>query len=308
MTRRAGMFWVGLFALATSVGLGGQAHTPELVIEAADSMSGVAERVRGFDRSRLTSVMTLTGLSEPGPAIRILLLPEESAVARDTPPWVAGFAAAQRDVVVLFPARIGSYPYSSLEGVLYHEVAHVLIGRASAGAPVPRWFNEGLASAAERSWGLEARTRFAWEILVRDRLTATELEGLFDQGPREVARAYVLADALVRDLLETYGPAAPARTLARMADGQTFEQALYTVTGTSVRGVMGAFWQRHQLWESWISFLGQPFTLWSLITVLALAAIWRHRRRRLAQRLQWEREERAEQQEWEDHHRWYRIH
>ena len=42
--------------------------------------------------------------------------------------------------------------------------------------------------------------------------------------------------------------------------------------------------------------------------MLALAAIWRHRRRRRAQRLQWELEERAEQQEWEDHRRRYRIH
>ncbi len=120
-----------------------------------------------------------------------------------------------------------------------------------------------------------------------------------------MARAYVLADALVRHLLEDYGSAAPARILARMADGQTFAQALNTITGTSVRGVMGAFWQRHQVWESWISFLGQPFTVWSLITMLALAAIWRHRRRRFAQRLQWEREE---EQQWEDHRRRYRIH
>ena len=39
MTRRAGMFGVGLVALTTSVSLGSQARTPELVIEAADSMS-----------------------------------------------------------------------------------------------------------------------------------------------------------------------------------------------------------------------------------------------------------------------------
>ena len=212
------------------------------MIEAADSMSGVAQRVRDFDQSRLTSVMTLTGLSgtrpcDPGPA-----------PFRKNQRWHEihrlgwpGSPPPQSDVVVLFPARIGSYPYRSLEGVLYHEVAHVLIGRAAAGAPVPRWFNEGLASAAERSWGLEARTRFAWEILAGDRLTATQLEGLFGQGPREVARAYVLADALVRHLLEDYGPAAPACILARMADGQTFAQALNTITGTSVRGVMGAF-------------------------------------------------------------------
>ena len=291
-----------------SVGLSGQARVPELVIEAASSLSAMSEQIRRLDEGRLASVMRLTGLSDPGPAIRVVLLSEESAIARETPPWVAGYADQRTDVVVLFPGRIGSYPYNSLENVLYHEVAHVLTGRAAGNAPVPRWFNEGLASAAERSWGLEARSRFAWEVLVGGQLTATELEGLFGQGPREVVRAYAMADALVRDLLMVYGPSAPARILNRMADGQLFEQALYAVTGASVREIFGNFWRRHQLWELWIDTVGHPSTLWTLITTLALAAIWRHRRRRVQQRLQWEREERAEQQEWEDHRRRDRAH
>jgi hypothetical protein len=48
-------------------------------------------------------------------------------------PWIAGFASngegpeKKDEMVVLFPARTPSYPNSSLEDVLRHEVAHVLI-------------------------------------------------------------------------------------------------------------------------------------------------------------------------------------
>ena len=290
---RALAWWLAVIALTTTTSAG-QSDPPWLEVEAPDSLHAVAERVRRFAPDRLAAITRLTGQAELGPPIRVLLLPEESAIAQGAPSWVAAFADAERDLVVLFPARIGTYPYSSLEGVLYHEVAHILTARAADGAPVPRWFNEGLATAAERNWGLGDRSRFAWEVLVGGQLTATELEGLFGQGRREAARAYALANALVRDLLVDYGPEAPARILARMAEGAPFEQALYATTGNSVSRLMSTFWRRHEIWESWISFVGHPFTLWSLTTFLALAAIWRHRRRRLERRLQWEREEEAE--------------
>ena len=281
---------------------------PVLVVEAADSLAGVASQVRELDTRRLASIMRLTGLSDAGEPIRVLLVSERAVLARETPPWVAAFADAAADLVVLFPARIGSYPYSSLETVLFHEVAHVLTARASGGGRIPRWFNEGLASAAERSWGLGARSRFAWEVIARGRPSATDLEGLFYGSDRDVARAYALSDAVVRDLLEQYGSDAPARILARMAGGAPFEVALYSVTGYPVDGVMLSFWSRHDTWKSWISAAGHPFTQWVLITLLALAAIWNHRRRRRERRRRWELEEQAEQEEWEEHRRRYRVH
>ena len=284
------------------------AAPPVLTVEAADSLAGVASQVRALDTGRLTSIMRLTGLSDAGGPIRVVLVPETAAVARDAPQWVAAFADAAADLVVLFPARIGSYPYSSLETVLFHEVAHILTARAGGGGRIPRWFSEGLASAAERTWGLGARSRFAWEVIAGGQPSATVLEGLFYGSDRDVARAYALSDAVVRDLLEQYGPDAPARILARMARGAPFEAALYAVTGYPVDGVMRSFWFRHDTWKSWISAAGHPFTQWGLITFLALAAIWSHRRRRRARRRQWELEEQAEQDEWEEHRRRYRVH
>ena len=205
----------------------------ELMVEAPTELDGVAAQVRGFDTERLASVMILTGTRETPAPIRTLLMAEESATAQDTPAWVAGFADSTNDLLVLFPSRIGSYPYGSLETVLYHEVAHVLINRAANGGPVPRWFNEGLASAAERSWGLEDRSRFTWELVAGGALTATELEALFGRGRQEMARAYVVSEALVLDILQRHGTSVAARLLRRMGDGASFEAAPARPTHTS---------------------------------------------------------------------------
>ncbi len=303
--------FAGLAMAATGMVAGAQlppASPPALTVEAPDRLSAVAAEVRRLDRSRLVSVMTLTGLSDPGPPIRVLLRPEDSQLARDTPSWVAGFADARHHTVVLFPGRIGSYPYRSLEGVLFHEVAHILIARAANGGRVPRWFNEGIARAAERSWNLQDQSRLAWELVIGSPVTATELEGLFDQGEDGISRAYVVSDALVRDILERYGPQTAARVLARIREGAPFNLALFQETGASVRQLTLSFWSRHAIWERWIAFIGHPYTLWSFVTLLALVAIWQHRRKRRARRDLWELEERAEEEAWEEHRRKYRVH
>lgn len=304
-------WWLLLAAwvvLGAPVRTAGEVELPRLVVTAPAPLAATAEQIRRFDRDRLRSIMVLTGLGDPGPPIQVRLVAEGSAVARNTPTWVAAFADASRHLVVLLPSRIGSYPYGSLETVLHHEVAHVLAGRAAGGRPLPRWFNEGLASAAERTWSLEARSRFVWEMLAGNPLTPAELEGLFAEGPPHIARAYVIADRLVRDLLDRHGSETAPRILAAMARGAPFELALYEATGESVDTVIRGFWRRHTVWESWIGFAGHPFTQWMLITGLALVAIWRHRRRRAARRRRWELEERAEEQAWEEHRRRYRVH
>ena len=300
----AAMFLLGAPPISTA-----QPTRPlELVVDAPGELESVAGQVRNFDVNRLNGVMRLIGMQDPGPPIRVVLVPENSATAQRTPAWVAGFAEPSDDVLVLFPARIGSYPYGSIERVLFHEVAHLLMNRVANGARIPRWFNEGLASAAERTWGIEDRSRFAWELVVGGPVTATQLEGMFSQGRREVARAYVLSDALVRDLLERHGPFIAARLLRQMRDGAPFDLALYTATGLTVTEHVAVFWNRSAVWERWIAFLGSPLTLWGFVTLLALLAIWQHRRRRIERRLRWELQERTEDQQWEEHRRRYRVH
>ena len=83
---------------------------PTLRIEAPPALSGAAARLQAIDPARLAVAMRLTGLSQPGLPIRVLLAPEGSAPAQGVPPWISGYALPERDTVVLLPARAPAYP------------------------------------------------------------------------------------------------------------------------------------------------------------------------------------------------------
>ena len=273
---------------------GGQTTLPTLRIDAPASLVAVAKRVGRFPVSRLTTAMTLAGLTHAGPPIEILLIEEMSDLARGTPPWISGFADAGRNLVVLIPNRARSYPSDSLETLLHHEVAHILFSRAARGRPVPRWYNEGLALAAERPVGLADRSRLAWTLVRYGGISLAELERLFGTGRAADRRAYAVASALVRDLLRAHGEASAGRVLSLVGQDRPFGEAFETATGEPLPVAIDRFWSRQRLWERWIPFLTGPSFLWMVITLLALYAIAAHRRRRAERRRLWEAEEQTE--------------
>ena len=268
-----------------------QLRTPVLEIDAPASLRTVAERVGRFPLSGLANAMRLAGLTDPGPPINVLLIAEDSDLARNTPSWISGFADAGRSLVVLFPERTRLYPTDSLEALLQHEVAHVLFSRAARGRPVPRWFNEGLALAAERPVGFEDRSRVAWTRIRHGEMSLSDLERLFTGGPAATRRAYAVASALVHDVLERHGDASPGRILARLGEDRPFPRAFEEATGEPLAAAVDRFWLRRPAWIRWVAFAGRPLFQWMVITVLALCAIYAHRRRRAEQRRRWEEEE-----------------
>lgn len=287
-----------LTALATIVGAhppaAAQTALPTLRIDAPASLEAVAEQVDQFPVSRLATAMTLAGLTNPGPPIDVLLIAEGSDIARSTPPWISGFANASRNLVVLFPGRARSYPDNSLETLLHHEVAHILFARAARGQPLPRWFNEGLALAAERPAGLGDRSRLAWTLVRHGGVSLPALERLFGEGRAANQRAYAVASALTRDLLRTHGAASAGRVLSLVGQGRPFDEAFEMATGEPLLAAVDRFWSDQRLWGRWIPFLTGPAFLWMVITLLALYAIWAHRLQRARQRRLWEEEEQAE--------------
>ena len=194
---------------------------------------------------------------------------------------------------MLFPNRARSYPSDSLETLLHHEVAHILFSRAARGRPVPRWFNEGLALAAERPVGLGDRSRLAWALVRYGGVSIAELEQLFGEGRAANQRAYAVSSALVRDLLQTHGESAAGRVLTLIGDGRPFDEAFANATGEPLVSAIDRFWSRQRVWGRWIPFLTGPAFLWMVITLLALFAIRSHRVRRAEQRRLWDEEERA---------------
>ena len=225
--------------------------------------------------------MDLVGLDEPGPPIRVVLASEASPRARGVPPWVSGYTDGLSNEVVLLAERTPSYPDGGLEEVLAHEVAHVLIFRASGGRRVARWFNEGVAMLAGRSWRLRDQTTLAWGLLSGERVPLWKLDDLFAGDRPRVERAYALSGALVQDLLERYGSAVPRVLLARVAHGDTFEEAVRGATGATLLEIGESFEARQTTWKRWLPVLTSGAVLWFAISVLAIVAALKKRRSRV---------------------------
>ena len=112
-----------------------QAPPIRLEINAPPEFAAEQSRMESIDGSQMADVLRLVGLKAPGPPIIVLLAPESSDFARAIDPWIVGLAT--RDNVVIFPSRSPSYPHSTVDDVLRHEVAHALTWRAARGRPIP---------------------------------------------------------------------------------------------------------------------------------------------------------------------------
>jgi Peptidase MA superfamily len=254
---------------------------PQLRISAPPELAAVQKKLEAIDARRFRDIAETVGLTVQGPPIRVLLAPETSDVARKMDPWIAGFASIgegpeeKDEMVVLFPERTPSYPNSSLEDVLRHEVAHVLIGRASAQRPIPRWFNEGLAMSVERGWRLQDEGQLVYQLAVGSRTSLDGLDRMFSGEQPEVTRAYVLSGALVHDLLQRHGAGISAEILRRMNEGASFEHAFTEAVGLTPSAAEAEFWMRQYTWAAWLPTLTSTTTLWFVVTALALLAIVR---------------------------------
>jgi hypothetical protein len=261
-------------------------------IEAPSELSAEASRLEMLQSIEMGPFLDLLGLNDVGAPIRIVLVAEGSVVAERVPSWIAGFARGNEDLVVLFPGRVPTYPYSSLPELVRHEVAHVLIDRASGGAELPRWFHEGLAMTAEGSWRMADRSRLAMAMLRSREPTVDQLTALFSSGDEQrIAWAYAVSGALVRDLLQRHGREAESELLAETRRGIEFDRAFFSILGSTPTASLAAFWHRSALWYRWFPFLTSSTVLWIAVTLLALLAIKRRRERDRRIHEAWEAEE-----------------
>lgn len=281
--------WVALALLAGATATAGSV---ELTVEAPAELANAAGRIQAVDPERLEAIVRLVGLERPGPPIRVILATLDSEQGRAAPAWVSGYAYSTLGVIVLFPERTPNYPDSTLEELLRHEVAHVLIDRAAGSRPLPRWFNEGLAMVAGGRWSLDDRSRVTWALLSSSKVPLAELNGRFAGGSGQVRSAYALSGAFVRDMLQRYGAGTAAEILDRVAIGTPFHEAFARSTGRDLRHAEASFWSRHSFWYRWVPVLASSSTLWLGIAVLAVVAGIKRRRRAAELEAMWDEEER----------------
>lgn len=263
--------------------------------------------LEGRDPAELAALAAFTQVSLPGlerslgsglaGSVRIVVLPADARSDADlarldglAPPWAAGFALPGARLVVLRKELSGRYPFSSLEEVLTHELAHVVLHDALPDTDWPRWFDEAVATRAGRAW--EWRDRFALNgVLLSGALPSLEeLSRAFGRSGEEAGRAYAASFDFLEWARGEYGPELVARLL-RAREGRSFEQAWGKVTGQSLA-------ESEAAWRGGAATLRRLFlaassssVTWGSLTALFLLAVWRRRARTREIEARWAAEE-----------------
>lgn len=261
------------------------AQPVELTVDAAPALSDAAQRVRAFDLRGAETALARAGLQLP-PRVHVILIESSDVRARETPDWIAGRAFGA-ELVVLFPERVGSYPYDSLESVVLHEIVHLALNRRAGGRPLPRWFHEGVAVSVESGWGIGSQARL---LLAAAQGPAIEHVGALFASQRvpETSTAYLLSAALIEDVRRRHGLEVPGAIAARVARGEPFDRAFFAATGENVDEAAAHAWAVYRGLR-WLPVLTSGTALWGGILALAFIAFAiRIRRRR---QKQWEEDE-----------------
>jgi hypothetical protein len=234
----------------------------------------------------------------PAARYRIILIPP--AASRDSelirleaaaPEWAAGYLIPEQRIGAIRVAEAARYPYGTLEAVLAHEAAHMLIHDA-AGERVPLWFNEGVATWQGRRWSLEDMMVYTTSLLTSDLPKLAALDSSFHGSAGEAQLAYAASFAFVSWNVHRHGRDL-VRTVLRDSRSGSFAKTWLAATGTTLDRSEAA-WRRESLIRyRWIPILTASSTLWIGITLLAMVAGVRKRARARRLREQWDREDQA---------------
>jgi hypothetical protein len=261
--------------------LAGQSYN--LTVDAPPALAGVAARVKAIDPASLARPLAAAGLDLPAD-VHLILIADEHPVAGRTPAWIAGQAFGS-DTIVIYPQRIGSYPYDSLESVVLHEFVHLALNARAGGQPLPRWFHEGVAVSVESGWGIGTQARLLWAAASDPAID--DVAGLFESGGvPQTTTAYLLSAALIEDVRRRHGLAVPGAIAARVSRGEPFEVAFARETGETVGDAAAQAWRVYRGLR-WLPIITGASGLWGAILVLAFVAFAVRVRRRWQRRRQW---------------------
>jgi hypothetical protein len=212
--------------------------------------------------------------------VRVARTPEELAMLspQEAPPSAGstGVAYPSLSLVVLSVRDRDGAP-TTLDEVFRHQLAHVALFDATAGRPLPRWLQEGLAVQMSGEATI-ARAQILWTAHVRRDLRSIAQLETFPDDARGARIAWAESADFVRFLARD--GTRFATTIARTRSGDSIDRALFDAYGADLRS----------LEQSWRDDLGTRCVTIPLATAGALGwgaaiaaiVVRRRRRRRLA--------------------------
>lgn len=250
----------------------------------------LAARLQSIDPRTIDRLARFVGADPANmQPIQVTLAPD--ATQSLAPGWAAGYALPDAGVIVLYPRRNPTYPDRSIDETYLHELTHVLIHRAAGEIRIPRWFHEGVATVAAKSWSFEQEARFSAAVVLKQPRTLEAVNSLFYSDASAAAAGYAVSEAFARDLWRRYDSDVFANVLRRCARGERFDVAFFEATRLHPDAAYGEFWSRRGLRDQIITALTSSALLWALVVAIALAAFRRKKVTTTETTRRWEEEE-----------------
>lgn len=248
--------------------------------------------------------------------LRIALNPEQmQALAppgRKLPSYASGVAFPSEGLILMSFSAPRSFERPNMRKLLVHELTHIALHRAIAGADpmaprsqeaseeaierrIPRWLSEGVA-VHEAGENTIDRIRVLWEGALGGRLVPLDqLDQRFSAEHGTVDLAYAQSADLVSYILDGEGDAIRFRVLiAQMRAGTEFEAAFSKAYGFSLLDLERAWRDRvGRRFGRWPSLLVGLSALWAFGAVLLFIGYVRVRRRHRRTLDRWAVEEEA---------------
>lgn len=172
--------------------------------------------------------------------VKIFLFHTQDSFMRSTgqPAWSTGYA--DRDSRVFKSRTIVTFRQETefLDGLLPHEVSHLILHDFIKDSPIPVWFDEGVAQLQER--GKSAAAQRIMQELVGDarHVPFSIFSGLDIRQENDPVKArvfYAQSLSVVDFLVKRFGAESLATLCRNLRDGKDFEKSLSDATRGNIK-------------------------------------------------------------------------
>ena len=200
--------------------------------------------------------------------------------------WSIGSFFPSKNLILLLSPKSQKVGHSDLQEIMAHELTHFILFTVSrqAGVELPLWLHEGMAMYEARQWSWHYRRIMAQISLTKSFTSLSAISKNFPVEKRLADQAYAQSISLIAYIINKHGLESLHSIINNLISGHSTEEAFFNSLGISLYAFekqWHAYLRRHY---TWIPILTSSFTIWFLITLLALG-IYFYKKRLVRQKM-----------------------